>query len=65
MESNSHGGGDALEAQPILDGVVGRSSGGGGHDGLEPVTLRARLRKFAADPLVRAAAVNLALILTW
>lgn len=63
--SSQHGTADALEAQPILDSAAARSSDSGAVDGLEPNTLHSRWRTFAADPLVRQAAVNLALILTW
>jgi hypothetical protein len=63
--SSQHGTADALEAQPILDSAAARSSDSGAVDGLEPNTLRSRWRTFAADSLVRQAAVNLALILTW
>ena len=61
---------DALESQPILDGTQpGSSSGGGGgreDDSLQPpLSPRSRWRAWKADPLVRAAAVNLGLILTW
>ncbi|KAL4438191.1 hypothetical protein ABPG77_010552 [Micractinium sp. CCAP 211/92] len=65
--------GDALEAQPILDGSAATGGAADSHlyaadGGLEgplegpPPT---RWRQFLDDPLVRTAAINLGLILTW
>ena len=60
---------DVLESQPILDGGAAAShlAAAAGDDGLawQPATARSRFREWLDDPLVRAGAVNLALILTW
>lgn len=60
--------GDALEAQPILDERAATGASADSHlyadSGLESPP-PSRWRQFCDDPLVRAAAVNLALILTW
>lgn len=62
---------DALEAQPILGGAPAAShlAGGGGsgalEEGWQPAAARSWWRQFVDDPLVRTAAVNLALIATW
>lgn len=64
--------GDALEAQPILN--VSAATGAadshlyaadGGREGPLEGPPPTRWRQFCDDPMVRTAAVNLALILTW
>lgn len=57
---------DALESQPILDGRAPPSHAADGDEGgWQPAVPLSRWRRFADDPLVRSAAVNLALIATW
>lgn len=62
---------DALEAQPILDGTVAGDAtshlyadGEPEGTGVQP-SPGSRWRRFRNDPLVRTAAINLALILIW
>lgn len=58
---------DALESQPILDGRAppSHAAAGGDEGSWQPTTPPSVWRRWADDPLVRAAAVNLALIATW
>ena len=61
---------DALESQPILDGRAPPSHAAAAANGddlgsWQPAAPRSWWRQWADDPLVRTAAVNLALIATW
>lgn len=58
---------DALESQPILDGRAppSHAAADGDQGSWQPTTPPSAWRRWADDPLVRSAAVNLALIATW